>query len=87
MIAGLVRPSRIVRKMNRGGPNSPPPRLRKRRIEPQGVAFTLYPTRRLPEDYIDRRWALAAARETTRETALRDASSIAWPITEQRPPR
>ena len=82
-IVQLVRASKLVRGRSRGG-SAGAPLARRRRAKPLGMAFTKYHTRWLPEEYLDRLWAIAGARGTSLETALRDALNIALPRMEQK---
>jgi transcriptional regulator with XRE-family HTH domain len=82
-IARLVRASKLARA-TRGAAAGRAPLARRRRAKPLGVAFTMYHTRWLPDEYLDRLWAIASARGTSLETALRDALRIALPRMEPR---
>jgi DNA-binding XRE family transcriptional regulator len=73
-------------------PISPPPpakaaRVGRRRIRPLGLAFTMYRTRPIPSEYLERLCILAARRGTTPAETLRDALLIALLRMEQKAPR
>jgi hypothetical protein len=80
-VARLIAESRAYRRRGRetvpapkasAAPPRRPPR-RERLPRPLGLAFTMYRTRALPTEYVERLRAVALARHTTLDKVLRDA--------------
>jgi transcriptional regulator with XRE-family HTH domain len=54
------------------------------RSRPLGVQFTMYPTRGMEDEQLERLYALATARRVTLEATLNEALRIALPLMERR---